>query len=210
MTDKSRKSLMSFEHCLKVYEDGRRYETKVAGVWNHFFRQWMGKEYDYLLITANDVEHDPMMVDFLVRCAEENPKGGAISCKVTRDYEGFKKNFGQRSYTERLTTHKPKDPATFLLRKGVLEAVGYADEQFPCEFVERDFLYRARVCGFEWIQPDMELEYHPPYSGTIGNDAERLDRAYKRYIQKWGGDANEEKFLHPYNDLTLPITYCEK
>ena len=124
MTERARRSLVSFECCLKVYEDGKKYEAKVAGAWNEFFKQWIGKEYDYLLITANDVEHDPNMVDYMVRCAESNRDAGIVTCKVIRDYEEFKRMFGQHEYTERLTTHRPKDPATFLLRKGVMEKVG--------------------------------------------------------------------------------------
>lgn len=210
MTDRARQSLMSFECCLKIYEDGNKYQTKVAGVWNAFFKKMVGTEYDYLLITANDVEHDCKMVDFLVRCAEENQKAGIISCKVTRDYDKFKDEYGQHVYTSELTTHKPKDPATFLLRKGVIEKIGFADEQFPGAFVERDLIYRAKLAGYDWIQPDIELEYHPPFSGTLGNDDMELDKAYQRYLAKWGGDANMERYLHPYNDLSLPITYCEK
>lgn len=210
MTDRARKSLISFENCAKVYEDGNKYETKVAGVWNNFFRQWVGKEYDYLMITASDVEHDPECIDYLVRCAEENPNAGIVSCKVTRDYDEFKKYFGQYKYTSQLTLREPKDPATFLLRKGVIEKIGFADEIFPAEFVERDLIYRAKLAGFDWVQPDIVLEYHPPYSGTLGNDNARLERAYKKYLSKWGGDGNAEVFLSPYNDLNLDFTYCEK
>ena len=209
MTNRARVSLMSFDCCLKVYEDGRKYETKVAGVWNNFFKQWVGKDYDYLLITANDVEHDCKMVDFMVRCAKENPMS-IVSCKVTRDYDKFKAEYGQHVYTSELTTHKPKDPATFLLPRGVIETIGFADEIFPTAFVERDLLYRAKLAGWQWIQPDLELEYHPPYSGTIGNDQGELDRAYKRYMMKFGGDAGSEKYTHPYNNFSLPITYVEK
>lgn len=210
MTDRARKSLISFECCLKVQEDGKKYETKVAGVWNNFFKQWVNKEYDYLLITANDVEHDPKMVDFMVRCAEQNPSAGIISCKVTRDIEEFRQGFGQQVYTDVLTTHKPKDPATFLLKKGVIEKIGFADEQFPTAFVERDLIYRAKLAGYDWIQPDVILEYHPPFSGTIGNDDEELERSYKRYLGKWGGDANSERFLRPYNNFNLSISYVER
>jgi hypothetical protein len=209
MTDRARMSLMSFECCLKITEDGKKYDSKVAGVWNAFFREWVGKEYDYLLITANDVEHDPKMVDFMVRCAEKNPMS-IVSCKCIRDYQEFRGGYGQQEYTDDLTTHKPKDPATFLMPKGVIETIGFADEQFPGPFIERDLLYRAKLAGYTWIQPDIVLEYHPPYSGTLGNDTMECERAFQRYVMKWGGDADAERYRHPYNDLTLPISYVEK
>lgn len=195
---------------MKIYEDGKKYKAKVAGVWNVFLSEWIGKEYDYLLITANDVEHDPMCVDFLVRCAEDNPNAGIITTRVTRDIEHFKKHFGQYEYTSKLTKNEPLDPATFLIRRGVIEKVGIADEQFPVEFVERDLIYRAKLAGYDCIQPDIILEYHPPISGTVGNDPLRLESAYNRYVAKWGGDANSEKFTHPYNDLSLDYTYHER
>lgn len=208
MTEKARKSLMSFEHCLSICEDGKKYEDQVAGVWNVFLDTWRGKKYDYLLITANDVEHDPMMVDYLVRCMEENPSAGIVSVKCTRDLEEFKKGYGQQQYTSELTTSQPKDPATFMIRKGVIEKVGRVDATFKTEFVERDFIYRCKLAGYDWVQPDVVLEYHPPYAGTIGNDRDRLHRALVKYVNKWGNDANKEIFTNPYNNLNFDYTYC--
>lgn len=209
MTQRSLKSLVSFDHCVKVTVDKKRYKTAVAGAWNALLDQWRGKEYDYLMITASDVEHDPNMIDYLVRCMEENPTAGIVSCKVTRDYEEFKKNFGQYEYTSNLTPGL-KDPATFLIRKGVIEKVGRIDELFEIEFVERDFIYRCKLAGYDWIQPDIPLSYHPPYSGTVGNSDERLQLALRRYILKWGGDANNELYLFPMNNLNLDYKYTVK
>lgn len=209
MTKKCHDSLVSLEHCVKAEVDKKPYKAQVAGVWNVFLSKWKGKEYSFLLITANDVEHDPLMIDYMVKCAEENPNAGIISCRVTRDYDKFKKNFGQQEYTGALTEGL-KDPATFMLRKGVVEKVGRIDEWFPCEFVERDYIYRAKLAGFEWVQPDLELSYHPPFAGTIGNDGFRLQRALRRYLDKWGGDANGEVYEYPFNDLSKDFTYCVK
>lgn len=209
MTKRCLETLASFEHCVKAEVDSKPYRTQVAGVWNAFLDKWRGKEYSYLLITANDVEHDPLMIDYLVKCGEENPKAGIISCKVTRDADKFKKNFGQYEYSGKLTTGL-KDPATFLLRKGVVEKVGRIDEWFPCEFVERDYIYRCQLAGYDWIQPDIELSYHPPFAGTIGNDGVRLQRALRRYLEKWGGDATQEIYENPFNDLSLRFTYTVK
>lgn len=209
MAQRSLKSLVSFDYCVKVTVDKKRYKTAVAGAWNALLDKWRGKDYDYLMITASDVEHDPNCIDYLVKCMEENPKAGIVSVKVTRDYEDFKKNFGQYKYTSKLTQGL-KDPATFMLRKGVIEKVGRIDEYFPFEFVERDFIHRCKLAGYDWIQPDIILEYHPPRSGTIGNPQERLDAALRRYMAKWGGDANSEVFTSPFNNLSLDYTYCVK
>jgi len=209
MTKRALNSLVS-SHDLKITEDYKKYKNKVAAVWNVFLKDKVGTEYDYLLITANDVEHDPKCIDFMVRCAQDNPKAGIISCKVTRDYSEFKKKKGKRRYTKTLTENEPKDPATFLMPWGVIEDIGFADEQFPCEFVERDLIYRAKLAGYDWIQPDVVLEYHPPYSGTIGNPIERLQIAYQKYVRKFGGDANFEIFKYPYNDINLSYFHNEE
>ena len=207
MTEKSFRSLISFDNCLKVTIDKKRYDKSVAGVWNAFFDKHRGCEYDYLLITANDVEHDPNMVDFLVKYAERHKDLGVVSCMVTRDLEEFKHGFGQQVFIDR-ETKALKDPATFLIRKGVIEEVGRIDEYFPFEFVERDFLYRCKLAGFGWGQPDLILSYHPDHSGTIGNDINRLNASLKRYVSKWGGDADAEIYKHPFNNLNLNYKYC--
>jgi hypothetical protein len=209
MTNEAFKSIVSFEHCVKVTVDSNKYPNQVASVWNVFLDRWRGKEYDYLCITANDVIHDPNCLDYIVRHLENHPDAGVVSVKVIRDKEGFKKGFGQSKYEDKETMGL-KDPATMVFRRGVVEKVGRVDEYFPCEFVERDYLYRCKLAGYEWLQPDIVLEYHPPYSGTIGNDMERLNKAYNRYLMKWGGDADNEAFKYPMNDMNLDFTYCVK
>lgn len=208
MTEESLKSTISFEHCVKVTIDNNKYDTAIAGAWNVFMDNWRGKDYDFLIITANDVVHDPMCIDFMVRYANETDSS-VVTAKVVRDKKKFLKNFGQHKY-KAVETVGAKDPASILLRKGVIEKVGRVDEAFPLEFVERDYLYRCKLAGFEWRQPDMELDFHPPYAGTIGNDFERLQKALKRYILKWGGDANQEVWQYPMNDARLNFTYCMK
>ena len=207
MTERCQKSLVSFDNCVKLEVDTKKYDTAVGGVWNNFLSKWRGEEYDYLMITANDTEADPNAIDFMIRCLEENPQAGIVTGKVTRDHDEFKKSFGQLAYTEDLTTG-PIDPACFVIRKGVIEAVGEIDHTvFPREFVERDYIWRAKQLGFDTIQPDVVLWYHPPYAGTIGNDRSRLNAALKRYMRKSGGDANAEKYRYPYNDANLDFTF---
>lgn len=208
MTDRCRKSLVSFGHCARVYEDNKKYPTKVAGVWNAFLSKWVGKEYDYLMITANDTEADPMAIDFMVRCAEDNPRAGIISGHVERDYDKFKQGYGQQIYSGELTQgYSNMDPACFLIRKGVIEKVGLMDEQYPCEFVERNYIWRCKLAGYDWVEPKEVLWYHPPYAGTIGNDDERLQKALRKYVMETGGDAGKEVFRNPYNNLSLNYTF---
>jgi len=210
MTKRSLETLISEDHDLEVFVDKKKYEARIAGVWNAFLDTWRGKEYDYLVITANDIYHDPKCIDFLVRLAEEHPEAGMVSGKVERDLDKFNDDFGKRTYAERLTVGFPKDPATMLFRKGVIEKVGRIDELFPLEFVERDYLYRMQLAGYQWLQSVEVLVYHPPFAGTIGNDQERLHKAFLKYQMKWGGDANSESFRYPWNDMNKDYKSCFK
>lgn len=209
MTRECKKSLVSKENDIELIEDNKRYKTRVAGAWNALLDPWRGKEYDYLMIVASDTIADPKAIDYMVRCAEENPKAGIITGKVERDLKKFKRSVGKRQYTERLTRGLI-DPACFILRKGVIEKVGRIDEYFPMEFVERDLIYRCKLIGYEVVQPDIILWYHPPFSGTIGNSHARLQKALRRYYAKWHGDAGMEEWKFPYNDFSLDFTHTLK
>lgn len=208
MADGCRKSIISFEHCIQITEDNNKYPRKVAQAWNTLLDLWRGKEYDYLMIMASDTILDPMAIDYMVRCMEENPSAGVVTCHVTRDLEEFRKGFGQQAYSSKLTAdYHSMDPANFLIRKGVIEKVGRIDEMFPGPFVERDFWRRCTQMGFDWIEPEEVLNYHPPFAGTIGNDQAELQSALRRYLLKHGGDAGQERFEYPYNDMRLDWTF---
>ena len=222
MTNDCRDSLVSKDCNIEIIEDNKVYDTRVAGVWNAFLDKyrysdrrsddvWYGSpdEYDYLMITANDTIADPNAIDYMVKCAEENPNAAIITGKVDRNYNRFMKKSGKREYTSELTKGLI-DPACFLIRRGVIEKVGRIDDYFPVEFVERDYIHRCKLAGYDVVQPDVVLWYHPPFAGTIGNDDDRLRFYLRRYLSKWGGDANAEVYKYPFNDLSLDYTYCEK
>lgn len=203
MTDRARKSIVSFEHCVKIIEDNNKYKYKVAEVWETFFNNFRGKEYDCLMIMANDVELDCNAIDYAIKCLESHKEAGVITFHVTRDYDEFKREYGQKVYNGRLTqSYSQMDPACFILKKGVIEKVGKIDYMFPCEFVERDYWYRCELAGYKWIELEETLCFHPSISSTIGNDDERLRTALRKYVLKWGGDAGQEVYKHPYNNLS--------
>lgn len=219
MTKRCKKSLFSLEYCLDLNLDTKRYEDRVAEAWNTFFDAWRGKEYDLLLIVASDMIADPNAIDYMANYLVTHEDAHVISGRVERDLKTFKKSFGQYTYSD--TLHRGlKDPACLMFKKGVIEKVGRVDQFFPMEFVERDYLYRCKLVGLNWVQLDTPLWYHPPLSGTIKSQGtelltrdkltRRLNEALRHYIVKWGGDADREQYTVPLNDLSLDYTYCVK
>jgi hypothetical protein len=218
MTSQCKKSLQETfamahqRHGAQVHTqvDGEYYANRVAACWNVFLDQFRGKKYDFLLITANDMLAAPYALDYMLRAMEDYPDAGMVTGKIERNLKSFVANMARQKYTRQLTPdtiEKRIDPAAFLLRKGVIETVGRVDEWFPIEYVERDYMRRMHLAGFDCIQPDVVTWYHPSHSGTVGNDMQRFDAATKRYIMKWGGDP--ETFQFPFQDPNLDFTFCK-
>ena len=95
MTTLCRKSLVSLENCLDITEDNNKYYAAVAGVWNNFFDNWRGKDYDYLFIVANDTQADINAIDYMVKYMDNHEDVGVVTGGVERKLKKFKKNYGQ-------------------------------------------------------------------------------------------------------------------
>lgn len=207
MTEECQKSLISLDNCAKIEVDTKPYEYKVAGVWNAFLDKWRGKEYDYLMIVANDTVADIKAIDYMIKYMEENPNVGIVTGGVERDKETFKKNFGQIKYDARLLANI--ETPCFMIRRGVIEMIGRIDNWFPIEFVERDYFYRCKLAQIPVVGLATKLFYHPNESKTVGYDDQRFQKAFNKYILKWGGDALREVFTFPFNDTSLDFTYTK-
>ena len=75
---------------IELFEDNKKYPDRVAQAWNKLINVWRGKDYDYLMIIASDTIADPDAIDYMVKCAEENPQAGMITGKVERNLKRFK------------------------------------------------------------------------------------------------------------------------
>jgi len=91
--------------------------------------------------------------------------------------------------------------------------IGYFDEGFyPAYFEDNDYHYRMKLKNYDFICSEQEL-YRLGVNGegsqTINSnktkeaDRELIQLGYRvnqlRYVQKWGGGTNEEKFIKPFN-----------
>jgi GT2 family glycosyltransferase len=177
----------------------------LAQKWNEWLDSYRGTYYDYLFVTANDVEHKEQSIDYLVDFAQQN-NIDVVSGSLGRNYEHFSE-IDDIVFSTDIADRM--DTPAFLIKKGVIEKVGRVDEYFPLEFVERDYFYRAELAGFKVAGAKMKLHYHPDESVTVGYNNERFQKAFDRYVQKWGGDALKEQFTYPFNDMSLDFTYCK-
>ena len=100
------------------------------------------------------------------------------------------------------------DMSAFIISKKCFEVVGPFDDGFtPAYYEDSDYLYRLslRSC---------EIKYHSASilnpqifrrsssllkDGSIIGNSQELNK--RLYIQKWGGDVGEEKYLVPFNRI---------
>lgn len=205
-------SISSDKYILDIHLDSRVHKLAVAEKWNEFFDWWRGKEYDYLVVMANDTLARAESIDYLVQCLEDNPRVGLLNGRMNRDRIAFlNKKIG---YSSKVEYGIKGDTSNFIVRKGLIETIGRIDDWFPYEYVERDYLYRCELAGsaygVEGMAPactEMELFWHPTSSGTRQN-RRGLQEPRIRYCKKWGDLDLIENFKHPFNDDDFDFTYC--
>ena len=96
----------------------------------------------------------------------------------------------------------------FLLNRRTMEEVGWFDENFyPAYKEDQDYWYRCRLAHKRCMDvPGAGAEHVG--SATIGSNPQYAARNrdthfhwnLSHYRRKWGGDAGNEQFVHPYND----------
>ena len=111
-----------------------------------------------------------------------------------------------RSATRRIYPRSPfVNGFCFMLRREVLEAVGYMDEgAFPTGYgEENDFCIRAQDAGFGLAYADDTYVFHAK-SKSFGNDRRReLSRAGNEAIRAKHGDARFNALLRKVSDTAL-------
>lgn len=205
-----KKACDTYKHAsIEIVEDTNKYENKMAECMNVFFDRFRGTDYNYLIWIPNDLKCHRLSIQRLVEMMEDNKDIAIGSLDVVRDIEKFKelKNI---KLTKRRNHYIDMETTNFIVRAGVIEEVGRIDEQFPLEFFERDYFYRVRLARGVLAGIRTVAFYHPVESGTIGNSTERLQKALEEYTKKWGGDAFQERYQNPMNDIKLDYKYCIK
>jgi len=151
---------------------------------------------DYVLVLNNDVIVDPDFLNELVRAAESDPQIGIVGPKV---YYNHKKNviFSAGGYTSKIMGlgiliglnkidrgqyEKQKKVnmipgCCMLIKRKVLDKVGYFDDNFYIYFDEMDYCLRAIDSGFKCVYVPKSVIWHK-VAGSTG------DRDDGNYIYK--------------------------
>ena len=94
--------------------------------------------------------------------------------------------------------------SVFILRKKIVEKVGFFDTKFEkCFFEDNDYHYRMQLAGIEVRYEDLlnpDNEYYVNSGSTQKNPLLGdyiANKAY--YIQKWGGEPTQETYKTPFN-----------
>src|SRR5690606_23014759 len=181
-------------------------EQALTGKWNDFINFYRGKDYDYLMICANDTIAHPNALEYMVRLMQDNSEIGILHPTMNRHIDDFNASLNQSiEYTPELTWN-PAETANMIVRKGVIETVGEFDLLFPHEYNERDYFHRARKLGIKLGTSPMKLFYHPPHSQE---DPYRqgVSVAANNYRMKHGGDWERETFDYPFNNPDLSYVH---
>jgi len=94
--------------------------------------------------------------------------------------------------------------SAFLLTKSIYNKVGRFDTNFEkCFFEDNDYEYRMKLHSIrinycDWLSPEV-------YKNSMSTQRDPLLGDYvankQYYIEKWGGEPNNETFKTPYNNL---------
>lgn len=185
----------------------------IAGGYNLGLRYLFDLEYDYILITNNDVIVEKSMLSELTAFALDRPKVGIVSPKIFH-YDAREKIWmvGARwrrfPPTLKMLAYNKCDSAQYqqpieldyvpsccyLLSHEVLEQVGYFDENYFFYFDDWDYSKRVRDKGFEiWMNPSA-IAWHKISISTQKQDKPYFwwkqmgysaSRFYKRYCSKY-------------------------
>lgn len=165
---------------------------------------------DALLLLNNDVVVSSKWLDHMLSCLDHSadtgivgPCSNYVSGRQQRDgaYDSMEQF---QDWARRWNNH---DPAKwmelerlvgfcFLIKREVVEKIGYLDEQFsPGHYEDDDYCYRARQAGFKLKLAGDVFVHHHGSASFKKQDPLALQRIIERncrqFIQKWGIDPRQ-------------------
>ncbi len=205
----------SYEAIARAFPAVQQLRTEVnlgpAGGATLGMRWAMAQGFDYLLVLNNDIEVAPDFLSRLVEVAERAPEIGIVGPKSYYFWDrgriwsaGGKLRFGEAVTRERgegRLDHGQFDRdrevdyvngCAMLIKRAVVEAVGYWDPIFQLCFEDADFCYRARQHGFRCFYAHRAKLWHMVSVSTGGykpaktfHSARSTAVFLRRYARPW-------------------------
>jgi GT2 family glycosyltransferase len=155
---------------------GTGYNVGVAAAWNTMLADMKANGYEYALILNDDI------------VLSEN-------IKLIHEYLELKPSFARIL----------NDWSVFLISIETYSKVGLFDEKFfpayfeDCDYQYRMFLNNISVDFPRFLIPEIYRTSCSIKENPNLNKNYRINRQY--YIQKWGGEPNQELFTKPFNNI---------
>ena len=178
--------------------------NNLARAWNVGIRRALERNSDYILIINLDLLFHPEFVNNLLSFAQEHREAIIWSGIDWND----SKTLEQAPLEGELSGSV--NSACFLIDRRLTERVGEFDEVFePAYLEDRDMLYRVKLAG-EKVLATPKARFHHIKKITIQGAFANLDRDLlkslddslkandQRYILKWGGAPDQERYTSPY------------
>lgn len=149
---------------------------------NDGMRQAFLRGADFCLLFNYDAEIDPQALEHLLSIAQKNPQAGLLSPIIyekenkhiwfakgkieflrmrSRHQEISQKEFIQESYQSEFLTG-----CALFVRKELVDAIGFLDEQFFLYYEDADYSLRATKAGFECLVVPKAIVWHSEKSKT--------------------------------------------
>lgn len=151
----------------------------VAGSWNRLIRIAVNYGYENMVILNDDIVLQTSVEELsdIINC------GTDTTFHVCRPFYNW---------------------SVFIIRKKIVEKVGFFDTKFEkCFFEDNDYLYRMKLAGIDISYEDLlnpDNEYYVNSGSTQVNPLLGdyiSNRNY--YIEKWGGEPGQEQYQTPFN-----------
>jgi GT2 family glycosyltransferase len=205
----------SFEAIRQAFPKVHQVRTEVnlgpAGGGTLGMRWAMARGFDYLLILNNDIEVAPEMLSEMVRVAESDPSIGLVGPKsyYFADRNRIWSAGGRMAFREAVTQERgqrqldqgqfERDEETgyvngcaMLVKRRVVEAIGYWDPVYQLCFEDADFCFRAKQHGFRCFYAHRAKLWHMVSVSTGGYTARKTFHSarstaifVRRYAKPW-------------------------
>jgi len=149
------------------------YQESLAYCWNRFLKiAFLGGSYNHILVCNNDIELRPDTYRLLLT------HGGSFVTCVSVD------SADRLNYPNLPTTERPHpDFSCFLIRKSVVDKVGYFDERYDGAYAEdADYHVRMHRAGIKAVSIDLPFLHHG--ASTLKNADEREAIQIRRHADK--------------------------